>query len=143
MQMGLAHDYGAGLSQARSYGGVSRSDAILFCIEMGPASGGVARDIEAIFNPDRDAKERRPPRRVREARGRASASASTRSRSNARYTFRPTLLLARASASCACKTGSLRRQGCLQRRERHIDLCIPRSACTRPSENDLNCRHER
>jgi hypothetical protein len=69
MQMGLAHDYGAGLSQARSYGGVSRSDAILFCIEMGPASGGVARDIEAIFNPDRDAKERRPPRRVREARG--------------------------------------------------------------------------
>ena len=135
MQMGLAHDQGAGLSQPRSHGGVSRRDAVLLRIEMGAASGRVARDIEAIFNPDGDAEQQRPLLRVGKA-----GSQGLRFRKHA-FAVQGQIHVTAGVAIGArqrflCLYSRLARgKGCFEwGQERHNGLCIPRPACTRSPE---------
>ena len=139
MQMGLAHDHGAGLSQPRSHGGVGRRDAVLVRIEMRAASGRVARDIEAILNPDGNAEERRPLRRLGKAGSKRLRFRQYPFAIHRQIHIPPGVAVSARQRFLRLCRRLVRRQGCLQwGQERHIGLCIPCPACTRSPENDLN-----
>ncbi len=139
MQMRLAHDHGAGRSQPRGHGGVSRCDAVLGRIEMRAASGRVARDIEAIFNPDGNAEERRPLRRLGEAGGERLRFRQYPFAIHRQVHIPPDVAVSARQRFLRRNGGLLRRQGCFQwAQERHIGLCIPCPDCTRSPVNDLN-----
>ena len=132
MQMGLAHDHGSGRSQPRGHSGVSRCNAVLVRIEMRAASGRVARDIEAIFNPDGNTEERRPLRRLGKTgherfRFRQYACAIHR-----QVHIPPDIAVSARQRFLRLYRRLLRRQGCFQwAQERHIGLCIPCPTWTR------------